>query len=1246
MKILSIRGCNLASLKGPFELDLMGEVLQGAGLFAITGPTGSGKTTLLDALCLALFNRTPRQGAGGLARIGHRAQAEKERITASDVRNLLRRGTGSGWAEVSFLGVDDRQYTARWAVRRARERPTGRLRESSLTLVDVATGQPLGGTKKETLAATAEKLGLSFHQFCRSALLPQGDFAAFLRASEKDRAALLERITGTSIYSRISREVFGRSKRESAEVERLETQLELLGLLTSERRAELEEVIEERRAALTGELTVEAELQAEVAWFQRLEALDKQESRAAVDLKAAERAWHDAADSRQRLDEAEQAELLRPWLVSRDRCRAEEDAARESVARASEARDEAAAAAKAAVRTAEVARGSRERATRALSDAGPELERAAELDLRLKSQRSQLRERESEAAAAREKALSADAEVRALETSLRRSAEALAEASDWLASRGSIRPLAEGWSRAEGDLNALVAAAEARAGLEEERRGLHDREERAGQAVATARASLGACDVALDSAGAALKKLAGQLPVVGREELTRRRESLGVERELAREAGALATRARGLTGKAESTETRLHAARVEREAARARADELARGLLQERGRLRGVEESLERVRLEADLADRRHHLREGEPCPLCGSLEHPAASRAVVPGAVERLEQDLDAARLGVEAQVKEQGEQEAGRRAAARRIEELEAALLAVRSEQEECVAAWSGLDSRVSEAVGAAQPGCSEAEEAVAGWSTRLDAARVEIDRLEALITAHERAGLDARATLEEARADRDAAATRLRERERELVETSRQLDDVVGRRAVQEDRRDRAIEALAPLLDHREGWRVELAADPRGASARLSTEVRVWQEKHRDQAALQQRLDDLTRRRDVQKDGARAQAGFAEEQETAASRSRAELTVTEKQRLVLLGGRPTGEVRGELERAVSAAEEALETGRRAHDARARAAAEAHAVAEEARRRLVARQQALREAVDELGGQLDQRGLPEASVSGWLLAPEALEELRTRIRALEQRRGEASAVLEELREQTRTHREERAPERTAVESLAALTEARDRVRAAREQVGEAEFPLRSDDANQSKASELRPQLEEQRGVAGIWADLDALVGQADGSKFRKYAQGLTLERLLLQANGHLEELVPRYRLERIPGGAYDMELQVVDRDMGDEVRPVTSLSGGESFLVSLALALGLSSLSASDTSVDSLFIDEGFGTLDSDTLAVAVSVLDALQARGRQVGVISHVEGLANDIGVRVEVVRVAPGWSKVLPPTSPSC
>lgn len=207
-----------------------------------------------------------------------------------------------------------------------------------------------------------------------------------------------------------------------------------------------------------------------------------------------------------------------------------------------------------------------------------------------------------------------------------------------------------------------------------------------------------------------------------------------------------------------------------------------------------------------------------------------------------------------------------------------------------------------------------------------------------------------------------------------------------------------------------------------------------------------------------------------------------------------------------------------------------------------------------------------------------------------------------------------------------------------------AEEQLLHLALKLHQDEAARREAETLQAELVAQRRTLADWAVLAELIGSADGKKFRVFAQGLTLDTLLAHANQHLLRLRPRYALRR---KNERMELEMIDRDMGDEARDCATLSGGETFLVSLALALGLSSLAARSVRVESLFIDEGFGSLDRDALDGALSVLEELEASGQQIGVISHVLELAERVAYRVLVEPHRPGRSTVTilgPGTTP--
>ena len=209
-------------------------------------------------------------------------------------------------------------------------------------------------------------------------------------------------------------------------------------------------------------------------------------------------------------------------------------------------------------------------------------------------------------------------------------------------------------------------------------------------------------------------------------------------------------------------------------------------------------------------------------------------------------------------------------------------------------------------------------------------------------------------------------------------------------------------------------------------------------------------------------------------------------------------------------------------------------------------------------------------------------------------------------------------------APEEIATE-LAALEAQRSRLS---EQIGAQRALLDSDAQHRENQQALFEQISDQTVESDIWQRLDGLIGSAKGDKFRKFAQGLTLDHLLQLANRHLARLHGRYLLRRKPTG--ELELDIVDAWQGDATRDTRTLSGGEGFLVSLALALALSDLVSNKTSIDSLFLDEGFGSLDGDTLEIALTALDSLNASGKMIGIISYVEALKERIPAQIRVEK----------------
>ena len=255
-------------------------------------------------------------------------------------------------------------------------------------------------------------------------------------------------------------------------------------------------------------------------------------------------------------------------------------------------------------------------------------------------------------------------------------------------------------------------------------------------------------------------------------------------------------------------------------------------------------------------------------------------------------------------------------------------------------------------------------------------------------------------------------------------------------------------------------------------------------------------------------------------------------------------------------------------------------------------------------------------------------LIPAEQRSELEQLKRRLDQELDSNRALLEKACQSLQALKEEPLTENTLEDVQKALSEVESSLEQLAQRKGEIFNALKNDRDKRISQKQLLEEIDAQEEQLEIWDHLNSLIGSAKGDKFRKYAQGLTLDHLVYLANRQLERLHGRYQLHR--KGNEELSLEVLDTWQGDSARDTKTLSGGESFLVSLALALALSDLVSHKTRIDSLFLDEGFGTLDAETLETALDALDSLNASGKMVGVISHVEALKERIPVQIEVSK----------------
>jgi len=1281
MKILAIRGQNLASLAGRFEVALDSDPLAGAGLFAIVGETGAGKTTLLDAMCAALFDKTPRLEGHSTFKVGH-GDDEKQRLGTSDVRALVRNGEAMGWAEVDFEGRDRRRYRARWEVQRARKKLDGRWQDQRMKLVRLDDGVVLGGTRTETLAAIRDALGLTYDEFCRSALLAQFQFSRFLKASASERAELLERMTGTRIYGDLSKAAFAKARTLGEERRRLADEVARIVVLDDDARA----------AALAAEAAARAEVEAGKATASALAAASAWRERAAALRAEVTRGDAAAEDARARRAAAEAtareiaavervAPVREPWRARGEAATAMV-LAEQAVEKAEAARAQAATQDVAAAARAETARAQVTEAARLAAAAAPELARARVLDAQVAAAARRATAATAEATAARARATTASERARALVEEEAAAARVVADGERWLGAREAHVRMARDPARWRAVFERVVVAKAALEGVRRTLDALAPEMLAADEAQAKAEEVAAAAHAAHERARAEAETAEAQAreaPLVPAERALERAD---------RRAAAVATLAGIAEGarRAAGEEARFAAAAAtaqhEHEAAVVEIGEVGGRLAREAAARAEAEDTLARLRKAAGHEAARAELRDGEACPVCGATEHPWRG-GVVDALVAEQVTRVQGLRGVTEELARVVRDAEVRARLAEGRAEEKRAAAIEAAATRAAASAAWREALAAAGELPLVGEPAGDDAARWLDGASREAAAARAralaarEVARglaeaasakqAAVLAAAHDRE--DARHRLDHARAAATALAARKQDAERALDEHGRALSD--------------ARAELADVLTADELRRLE--RDAAALRDRVMADVDACVERAASIAVARATLDRVRPDLAAATASARELAASASERAAAAQAASGEHAALASERAALLGGRGVDE----LERALGAVRDAAaaeeSAAREASVAAGRALSSAQAKRDAA---LEARTAALAthaRAAAELTAALSLAGLTEAAAAP-LIARDAawLSSARAELVALDDAAARATAVATERHRLLAEHetlrprveaalaaagRPERGASVASSESKdtygpgsfdspsralglaqdergwldepddrwrARVTEETARMEAAAARLRALELARQADDVARARHADAVAAAAAHDALALPFEQLSAVIGSGDGRELRNFAQSLSLDALLAAANHHLDQLAPRYQLERVPG--LDLELHVIDREMGGDARAVNSLSGGESFLVSLALALGLSSMAAADVEVRTLFIDEGFGSLDPATLDSALAVLDQLRASGRQVGIVSHVAELEERVAASVAVRAVGGGRSVV--------
>lgn len=1214
MQILKLSFENINSLKGAWTIDFQAPDFR-SGIFAIVGPTGSGKTTILDAICLALYGHTPRIGS----------------IT-QNANEVMNRDCDSCRSSLEFQTLSGR-YRATWSQKKQKNfDKTGKYGQVVSTMekfedgcwIPITDGSKVTSKKQEV----QKIIGLSFDQFKRSVMLSQGDFAAFLKSKPNEKAQTLEQITGTQIYSLLSTKVYDLAEEQKKLFEDKQREVELSPVLDDAvvltKQEQLKGITEEAKVLETQISKIEKESR----WISETAELRNQFLRVKAELERLKENRNEFFRKENVVRLAEHAQNILPifnTLIDKQSLR--EDSIKEKSAAENELVN----------------------ATKSLKEKDFNFKAAEEA---LNNENLQ----KPKKLALFSQIESLDAEISPLIKSSRLAQE------EKIKLENETADCKDHLNKAKEDIRKLEE--------DREKRDLERKEDIKGAFLYQRKDELRDCKITAETLSAALADAEGKADKASEtvksqekeaEALRIRKEKIAsvieADKVLLKEAEKRLSEI--LDGKTldeltqeqlsfseqipllEAVKSALKAVCDQKEEIVRQEDVMQRdsaeldnwsskkeGYEKEIQSLTSRQEELEALVQIDELTKVRAELKEGEPCPVCGSLEHPFAANLPpeVATAKERLavvkEESTDLQKNQKEADrtidvlkdrilvsekrlkelrknldlAEEELTLKCGRAGLTREGVTEEAAAVLITKKESLLI----DIKKRIAKA--------RDAESKAAAAKEKIAGTTEELHRAEMVFSNAQTKFESAKSLLAQAQTGREKARTEL---EQFWRKTAKEYGSVIT---------DGELFAHNPELFKR--WIAK--------AAKYEELLESCREIENSLAIKKGTLPGLVESVERLEKSSREKSDQAAELQT-------ELKTKQLQRDKLFGTKLVEIERKAYERLLSqlaeAKDQAYENLSKARSVQA-AAEQRLKTAEqrsaEAEKNLLSAKTEWTDALkkEKFESEEDWRRARLDSEAINALHKE-ITDYKAQSRSAADRFSEADKKLAEKESQKLT---DKSLEVLEAEKREASAEKEKLL----EQKGELQKELKTDEEARIKRAGIEDELKKLKHQVAVWDRLNTLVGSSSGDKYRRYVQSLVLLTLLKNANVELTKLHSRYRLAK---GGGDMEIKVIDSDLADQERPTDNLSGGETFIVSLALALGLAQMASNNVRIDSLFLDEGFGTLDDDSLEKALNALSSLNAQGKTVGLISHVDQIKERIPSKIVVKRSAqPGVSRL--------
>ncbi|MBF0452594.1 MAG: AAA family ATPase [Candidatus Magnetomorum sp.] len=1215
MKILSVTLKNINALRGRWQIDFNLPPLEKAGIFVICGPTGSGKTSLLDAITLALYGET-------------------DRLPKRDIENIMTRHTGDCYCEVVFQ-VNQNTYKSHWSIRRAKGQPDAKVQAPKRLLYEMNGDTPV--VIAEKIKSVQDKIetitGLDFKRFSRSMMLAQGRFAEFLNAPDRERAELLEKITGTDIYSKLSIKAFERTRQEKETLRDLQTVKQAIPTLSPE---DIETLQKEKIAiteqAAQKKLVIQS-LQKQKEHLKRIERLTNEKKRYEQTLAHIRQQESDMQPELLRLKRSRQAREFQSELdaVTSQKKRLDELAA--DIQSINDQLENNGKHLQDIEKKITISQKQFDDAQKKQIDAEPLIQQALVIDRDLEKLQQQINsiQKDLKSLSSRHSHLEKikkDAERK--QDNVRNQQQ---QNSEWLDKHAHNKNLSEHIPYIQADLEAI----------QETRRHYQTRQKKINQYKKDLNTILDQTKKKQSLRTENQKELDRVLQKIHTTE-GRLRKNLGDQTIDALETQLNESRhhyhtvenLRKISAQFVALKTDIKASREQLKKTvlskfhtQKTLQHVIQNIIKEDETLKALAQAVQHEMLVAKYSENRRLLDSGKPCPLCGSEHHPY----------------VQSKKVSSETQIQKEYE---------KKKKQMDA-LLQKREYQKTESAKYEGkistqMDTLVNKTNHQRQL-CQEWDHTAHTIQSSLDIQHYEnVDRLLKEIKTRtdtdQKRYHQSKQMLEQSHA--------LRKTLQEKKDSDFTLQDEVKTLDFQIQKMNHDIQELSSACDDIQAQGKKLAQQAASKLSHYQLAVPEFGKEETFIDLLNQKAHEFQKQLltgkqlETESQHLRQQVTEYTFELKTLSQQLTTLTDQENQRLAnqiqmkkeryqLLGDKkPDQEKKGLL--ATLEKYEILLQKHRAEFLKLEKKSISH---ETLKKNKQDEASSLQLAYDQgtlsLMNHIQPKGFQSiVQLQEAIIPLSESRNIQNRFdlvqQTIHQEQTRFHDISEQLTLETKTVLSE-----ASLESLEAQLRQQDlEFENLARRTGSIEQVLLEENKRNDAREKALQQLHEQELQYKRWNDLNQLIGSADGNTFRTFAQGLTLNRLIEYSNRHLKNFSDRYVLQRL--SPQSLTLNIMDTYQANALRPTGTLSGGESFLVSLSMAIGLSDLAGNTIRVESLFLDEGFGALDEETLEVALSAIERLNHSGKMIGVISHLDSLKERIPIHIEVSKVVGGNSRL--------